>query len=144
MRIRVLVLLCLVAALPLQAAECGRLSIFHHPPEARDLYPVALYRIDGNSKVHTREIFRVAPGKHVVEMHELISDPMLRRKPSYRQRPKALTIDVEPGYTYKLAARFIRKKRLDVGPDGNYWEPVVWKVQAQSCEMKRPDIVPEP
>ncbi len=144
MKIRWMALCLLAASLPLQAAECGRISIFHTPPESRDLYPVALFRIDGNSKVHTREIFRVSPGKHVVEMHELITDPMLRRKPSYRQRAKALSIDVEPGYTYKLAARFIRKHRLDVGPEGNYWEPVVWKVQAQACDMKRPDIAPEP
>ena len=141
---RWLLVILATLAFSAQAAECGRISIFHTPPAARDLYPVLLLRLDGNNKVHTREIFRVAPGRHVVEMHELITDPMLRRKPNYRQRAKALTIDVEPGYTYKLAARFIHKKRLDVGPDGNYWEPVVWKVQAQACEMKRPDILPEP
>ncbi len=124
------------------ADDCGRISVFHTPPEAKDLYPVVLLRIDGNNKVHTREIFRVAPGKHVVEMHELISDPMLRRKPTFRQQAKPLVIDVEPGYTYKLAARFIRKNRLDVGKDAGYWEPVVWKVQSQRCAMDKPDVEP--
>ncbi len=143
MRAKGWLLTLFLLALQARAAECGRISVFQTPPQARDLYPVALLRIDGNNKVHTREIFRVAPGRHVVEMHELITDPMLRRKPGFRQRAKALEVDVQPGYTYKLAARFIRSQRLDVGRDAAYWEPVVWRVEAQKCEMKRPDVLPE-
>ncbi|MDN7138489.1 PDZ domain-containing protein [Pseudidiomarina sp. 1ASP75-14] len=113
-------------------ANCGRVSVFVTPPEARDLYPAYFVSIDGDNVLTRKPIFKLSPGKHSIEVHELISDPWVRRSRSINQ-PKQLELNVEPDTTYYIAARFIREKRLSSVRE-EYWEPVVWREVKQQCD----------
>lgn len=111
---------------------CGRISVFATPPQARDLYPAYFAEIDGENPPPRRSIIKLSPGKHVIELHELISDPWVRRKRGL-QEAKAIEIDIKADTTYYLAAKFIREKRLNTFRE-EYWEPVVWREIKQECE----------
>lgn len=138
---RLFLLILLLIPVLSQSAPCGRVSKFLTPPSGRDLYPADFVTIDGNHKVHTRSEFRLAPGKHVIELVEYITDPMLTLKPHQRQKRKTLTLEVEPDLNYYIGAEFIRKNRQDFR-NQSYWQPVVWKVKEKSCQMKKPDVKP--
>lgn len=111
---------------------CGRVSVFATPPQTRDLYPAYFSQIDGENAPPRRAIIKLSPGKHVIELHELISDQWVRRKKGI-QRAKAIEIDVQADTTYYLAAKFVREKRLSTFKE-EYWEPVVWREIEQACE----------
>lgn len=111
---------------------CGRISVFATPPETRDLYPAYFAQIDGENAPPRRSIIQLSPGKHVIELHELISDPWVRRK-SGLQHAKAIEIDIQADTTYYLAAKFIPEKRLKTFNE-EYWEPVVWREVEQACK----------
>lgn len=111
---------------------CGRVSVFATPPQTLDLYPAYFSQIDGENAPPRRAIIKLSPGKHVIELHELISDQWVRRKKSLQQS-KAIEIDVQADTTYYLAAKFVREKRLSTFKE-EYWEPVVWREIEQACE----------
>lgn len=111
---------------------CGRISVFATPPQARDLYPAYFAEIDGENPPPRRSIIKLSPGTHVIELHELISDPWVRRKKGIQQA-KAIEIDIKADTTYYLAAKFVREKRLSTFKE-EYWEPVVWREIKQECE----------
>lgn len=113
-------------------ASCGRVSVFVTPPQTRDLFPAYFVRIDDDNVLTRRPIVKLSPGKHTVEMHELIDDPWVRRSRSINQA-KSIEIDVKADTTYYLAARFVREKRLSTVNE-EYWEPVVWREVEQECE----------
>ncbi|RUO62108.1 PDZ domain-containing protein [Pseudidiomarina insulisalsae] len=111
---------------------CGRISVFATPPQSRDLYPAYFSEIDGENAPPRRSIIKLTPGKHVIELHELIADQWLRRTKQLQQA-KPIEIDVKADTTYYLAAKFIREKRLSTYRE-EYWEPVVWREVKQECE----------
>ncbi|WP_417689595.1 PDZ domain-containing protein [Pseudidiomarina sp.] len=111
---------------------CGRISVFATPPQTRDLYPAYFAEIDGENPPPRRSIIKLSPGTHVIELHELISDPWVRRKKGIQQA-KAIEIDIKADTTYYLAAKFVREKRLSTFKE-EYWEPVVWREIKQECE----------
>ncbi|MGQ4275642.1 PDZ domain-containing protein [Pseudidiomarina sp. E22-M8] len=113
-------------------ANCGRVSVFVTPPQARDLFPAYFVRIDDDNVLTRRPIVKLSPGKHKVELHELIDDPWVRRSRSINQA-KTIEIDVKADTTYYFAARFVRDKRLST-VDEEYWEPVIWRQVEQECE----------
>ncbi|RUO55422.1 PDZ domain-containing protein [Pseudidiomarina homiensis] len=111
---------------------CGRISVFATPPQTRDLYPAYFSQIDGENAPPRRSIVKLSPGKHVIELHELISDQWVRRKKGIQQA-KAIEIDIKADTTYYLAAKFVREKRLSTFKE-EYWQPVVWREIEQACE----------
>lgn len=114
------------------ADQCGKVSVFVTPPQARDLYPAYFARIDGDNAPPRKPIIKLTPGEHVIELYELIDDPWVRR-PRSGVSAKPLTITIEPNTTYYLAAKFNRNKRLS-SINEMYWEPVVWKEVEQTCK----------
>lgn len=111
---------------------CGRISVFATPPQTRDLYPAYFSEIDGENAPPRRSIIKLSPGKHIIELHELIADQWVRRKKGL-QEAKPIEIDIKANTTYYLAAKFIREKRLSTFNE-EYWEPVVWREIEQQCE----------
>lgn len=111
---------------------CGRVSVFVEPPESRDLYPAYIRTIDDKNVISQLAIFKLKPGVHVIDVHELIERRTLRPS-KMLQQAKTLEITVEPNKTYYIAAKYNRDERFSAR-DGKYWDPVVWKVVEQSCE----------
>lgn len=120
-------------------SSCGRLSVFDSMPRSQQLYPAVLIAIDGQTPgPSSSEVFRLEPGRHVLRVAEAI-DPKqfdslqrLARDRSQRDRYKELTVDVQPGITYRLASRFDIDQRNSIR-DGAYWEPVIWKELPETC-----------
>ncbi|WP_168204201.1 PDZ domain-containing protein [Aliikangiella coralliicola] len=112
---------------------CGEVSVFFRPPETKDIYPAFINTIDDRGVIRTRHSFRLSPGKHIIKLHELITDPFLRRTRGM-QKAKPIEIDVKPNMTYYLGAKFIRAKRSRVFKE-LYWEPVIWRTSERECEL---------
>lgn len=115
---------------------CGRISVFFRPPEARDLFPAFVNKIDDKNVISSRNTFRLPPGKHVIKIHELIIDPFLMGRRHTRQKSKTIEIDVKPNFTYHLAAKFLREYATKTIREEGFWEPVVWKVSQDKCELQ--------
>lgn len=126
-----------VAGAPAQVADgsCGRISAFHVAPRSQDLYAAKILAIDGAIPgPRSQHTFRVAPGRHLVEVAEQIDTQDLStvHTRARRHRNKIFEIVVEPGMTYLVAARFNEDRQHDVA-NGEYWDPVVWKTVAEAC-----------
>lgn len=115
---------------------CGRISVFFRPPEARDLFPVYVDKIDDKNVISSRNTYRLPIGKHVIKIHELITDPFLRRGKTTWQKSKTIEIDVKPNFTYHLAAQFLRERATETIREEGFWEPVVWKESQEKCESR--------
>jgi hypothetical protein len=120
-------------------SSCGRISVFDIAPRAQKLYPAVLIAIDGKLPGPTdADVFRVTPGRHQLKVAEAIdwrqfSDlQRLQRDRTVRDRYKVIEVDVQPGITYRLAARFHLEERNSIR-DGAYWEPVIWKESPEHC-----------
>lgn len=85
-----------------------------------------------------RSQLRLSGGVQVVEVIEAIPDAALPREAlrdrrwMNNPRPKAVTIDVEPGQRYAVAARLVQPDPEGVRSNA-YWEPVVWRQEAIAC-----------
>lgn len=112
--------------------QCGRVSVFFTPPQARDEYPAFIEAIDGKGVLSTKDNFQLSIGKHTLAVHELITDYRLSRRGAGIEQAKTLTINVEPNVIYYVAAKFIPENRFKLYKD-QYWEPVVWKVADKAC-----------
>jgi hypothetical protein len=123
-----------------QASDtCARISTFDIAPRKQDLHRAILIGVDGGMPGPLDSTsWRIEPGRHVLKLAEAIDarefSPAQQRDRDGRRsnRYKTLEIDAEPGITYRVAAKFIRSKRLDIR-GGGYWEPVIWKESAESC-----------
>lgn len=121
-------------------SNCGRISVFDNAPRGQQLYRAVLIAIDGELPGPTSStVFRLEPGRHVLRVAEAI-DPKqfdsVQRLTRDRRRGddhyKELAVDVQPGITYRLAAKFNYDQRNSIR-DGAYWEPVIWKEIPESC-----------
>ncbi|GEM_PF-1116327 len=114
---------------------CGQVSTFFKPPRTRDLYSVYVSEINDDNVLRSRTTFKLAPGKHKIDVHELIDSTRFTRRSMAIQRAKPITIDVEENVVYYLAARFIPENRQKQRK-GEYWEPVVWKTtEDRACSL---------
>ncbi|MDR0184454.1 hypothetical protein [Lysobacter arvi] len=130
------------SAAPTRAADdarCGRISVFDVAPRSEELYRARVMNIDGRLPGPTgARSFRVTPGRHVLEVAELI-DPeqfndVQRRQRDMRPNPyKELVVDVQPDTTYLLAARLVTARRNFIN-DGSYWEPVIYRQNSEPCQ----------
>lgn len=120
-------------------SECGRISVFDIAPRRQKLYRAILIAIDGQNPGPTHsDSYRVAPGRHTltvaeaIDSHQFSSLKNFERGQRGRERYKELVIDVQPGITYRLAARLNPDKRQEV-QDGGYWDPTIWKEWPETC-----------
>lgn len=120
-------------------SQCGRVSIEPIAPRTRSLFPAKLIAVDdGLPGTSSQQTFRLSPGRHVLLVAEMIereyfsSIANMQRGRQRRDGYKTLEIDIEPGVTYFLAARFDRDRSGRI-LDGGYWQPVLWKERAEPC-----------
>jgi len=120
-------------------SRCGRISVFDVAPRSEELYRARLMNIDGRLPGPAgAKSFRVTPGRHVLEVAELI-DPeqfndVQRRQRDMRPDPyKELVVDVQPDTTYLLGARLVTARRNYI-TDGSYWEPVIYHQNSEPCQ----------
>lgn len=120
-------------------SRCGRISTFDIAPRTQKLYRAVLIAVDGRLPGPSdSEVFRVAPGRHVLTVAEAIDwrhfsgVGQLRRDRRGRDRYRKLEVEVQPGITYRLAARFHVDARHRI-EDNAYWEPVIWKESPEPC-----------
>lgn len=137
-----LALACVLGAAGLAVAEtasaaaCGRISIFDNAPRQKDLHAAFIVNIDGKLPgTNGQTVYRVTPGKHVLEMIEHINNKYLvinDRQRTMARKYKTLTIDVAPNTTYSVAAR-LNQDHAAQWQDGAYWDPVVWNTTTAAC-----------
>jgi hypothetical protein len=121
------------------AQGCGRVSIFDVAPRQRDLHAAVLISIDGErSPFEGQTTFRLSVGRHELKVAEHIDSRYLGFNDRLRNsdpdgRYKTLSVDVAANTTYLLAAQ-LNKDRRNEWRDGAYWEPVIWKQTAETCQ----------
>ncbi|HUD41905.1 MAG TPA: PDZ domain-containing protein [Dokdonella sp.] len=116
---------------------CGRISVFGSPPRSENLHEAKLVAVDGRLPGPTDATsFRLDPGTHILTVGEGIEARYLsfneRLRNAQSNRYKTLSVEVEPGMTYFLAAR-LNPEKVTEAKDGAYWDPVIWKEVAESC-----------
>jgi hypothetical protein len=125
------------AAAPAQSGDtCGRISTFHVAPRSQDMYAARVLKIDGSIPgAVTQETYRVAPGKHTLEVAERIdsNDLSTTFNRARRHRTKTIEVDVAPGATLLVAAHLNKDQQYSFG-DAGFWDPVVWKTISESCD----------
>lgn len=88
--------------------------------------------------LQTRRAVRLEPGTHVLQVSEQIPASALSqvaardRRSAGTPRPRTLTIDVQPGQEYALAARLVPETAHRTRAN-EHWEPVVWRQEARDC-----------
>lgn len=120
-------------------SRCARISVFDIAPRSRQLHRAVLIAVDGRLPGPSDSTsYRVTPGKHVLTVAEAIDSRRFslvqgsQRSRLGDERYKKLEIDVQPGITYRLAARFNLEARGNVR-SGEYWDPVIWKESPETC-----------
>ena len=120
-------------------SRCGRVSVEPVAPRTRNLFPAKLIAVDdGLPGASSQQTFRLSPGRHVLLVAEMIeheyfsSIANMQRGRHRRDGYKTLEVDIQPGVTYFLAARFHRDRSGSI-LDGGYWQPVLWKERVEPC-----------
>lgn len=119
----------LTLAVPARGQGWGWVLSIPYALSQEQIYKVRLLDIDGAPQ---KELIRyaVAPGKHTFTVQMMLDidwEPDLSA--SARQPPvKRITLDVERGRTYQLAARVDIDAPVEAQLDQSYWEPFVYRV----------------
>lgn len=135
-----LAVLALCLGTTAQASTCGRISTFDIAPRSESLFPAVLIAVNGRLPGPTSaDQWRLPPGRHTLTVAEAIESnrftPSQNRERDgrrVRDRYKTLVVEIEPGITYRLAARFIPEGRSQVRRNA-HWEPVIWKQSPEPC-----------
>jgi hypothetical protein len=121
------------------ADSCGRISVFDVAPRNQQLYRAVLIAVDGRLPGPTDSpSYRVTPGRHVlrvaeaIDAHQFSAVNQYKRDRRGRERYEEIEVDVQPGTTYRLAAKFNLDRRHEIR-DGGYWDPVIWKEDTERC-----------
>jgi hypothetical protein len=95
--------------------------------------------IDGRAPAPTSgPAYRVSTGRHLLTVAERIDSSQfgdLQRFQRDRRSDggyKELEVDVRPGVTYRIGARFILERRSFIR-DNSYWEPVIYAEADEPC-----------
>ncbi|PXF62897.1 hypothetical protein [Kangiella spongicola] len=116
---------------------CGVVTLLMTPKIAQDIYNVEAAQLDGDNVISSKVIFKLKAGAHSFKLYDKIpSDKVVS---SFRQRRpykvgKTFEVKIEPNKRYYLAAKFDRTKRWKT-KDGEYWEPMLWKVEDYECSL---------
>ena len=120
-------------------SRCGRISVFDIASRRQQLYRAVLIAIDGKLPgPASSESYRLEPGTHTltvaeaIDSHKFSATQVFERGRLGRERYKTLTVEVQPGITYRLASRFHPEERGRIR-DGAYWEPTIWKESPEAC-----------
>jgi hypothetical protein len=119
-------------------STCGRVSQLFVGSRSRAEFPLVIIAVDGQLPGPTRsDTFRVDPGLRRITLAEAI-DPrefsdaaLLRRSRDGMAFRHDLQLEVLPGMTYRLAARF--QGQVGMLRDNSYWQPVVVSEKAEAC-----------
>jgi hypothetical protein len=114
--------------------QCGIISIYKQPPQAKNIYWVNINMVDGVPVGSGSHTFQLSPGIHKIKVIEQITDSYFTRRRGEMLNYKEFEINVEPNKKYYLGAKFIRKHRSKL-KTGEYWEAVVWKTSDRDCEV---------
>lgn len=121
-------------------STCGRISVFDVAPRSQHLYRAVLIAVDGKLPgPASADTYRLSPGTHRLTVAEAIdarqfdSVQRVQRDRLRKDRYKHIDIEVQPGITYRLAARYHLEERHSIR-DGAYWEPVIWKETPERCQ----------
>ncbi|QDP00453.1 hypothetical protein [Thalassotalea sp. PS06] len=120
---------------PVVDNSCGIISVYRQPPEAKNIYPVNINKIDNFVVPDKSAQFQLSPGTHKIKLIELISDSYFTRRRGDMKNFKDFEIVIEPNKKYYLGAKYVRKNRSKL-KTGEYWEPIVWKTTDMDCSMK--------
>ena len=120
-------------------STCGRVSVFDAAPRGKQIYRAVLIAVDGALPgPPSSDTYRLDPGRRRLTVAEAIDPEQFgsvqrtQRDRQGRERYKDLIIDVQPGMTYRLGARYILEQRNSIR-DNAYWEPVIWAEAAETC-----------
>ncbi|NMP17806.1 hypothetical protein [Thalassotalea sp. Y01] len=116
--------------------ECGYVSIFLKPPEAKEIYTVRFDKINGEHRIRDRNQVTLPVGQYTVEVidHINLNDFSFNVRPTRAKEAKSIVIDVKANTSYYLGAEFFRDKKYKVY-ENEYWQPVVWKETDKACEL---------
>lgn len=116
-------------AAPARGQDWGWVLSIPYALSQEHVYKVRVLDIDGEPQ---KELLRyaVAPGTHTLTVQMMLDvewEPDLSA--GARQPPvKRLTLDIERGRTYQLAARVDVEAPVESQLDQSYWEPFVYQV----------------
>ena len=116
-------------AAPARGQDWGWVLSIPYALSQEQIYKVRLLDIDGAPQ---KELLRyaVAPGEHTLTVQMMLDvewEPDLSE--SARQPPvKRITLNVERGRTYQLAARVDIEAPIEAQLDQSYWEPFLYRV----------------
>jgi hypothetical protein len=113
---------------------CGRVSIGLFTPEARDIYPATIHKIDDDNLKRNRNSFKLPIGKHTIFINEHINIKNFNNNSRSRRKAKSIEIDVKQHTTYHIGAKFNRNNKFKVR-NGEYWTPTVWKKSNRECNL---------
>ena len=91
---------------------------FRNPPRPQ-FAPARLIVLDGQNISAARPTYRVRPGEHEIVIVAAISDATGMSGSARNQGQGNVTIMVEQGKRYKIAAQ-------STGARGDQWKPVIW------------------
>jgi hypothetical protein len=118
------------------ATGCGRLSLLDLAPRQQQLYGAVILLVDGKSPGPSGAAsYRVDAGTHELLVAERIPTKVMGMGefPSLRRnKPKPLTVTVQPNTTVMIAAHFNEDHAVELN-SGGYWDPVAWKEVAETC-----------
>ena len=118
------------------AHACGRISLVDLAPRQQHLYGATVLLVDGVSPGPSgASNYRVSAGDHELMVGERIPTKVMGMgdlASLRRNRPKTLSVTVKPNTTVLIAARFNESQASQLN-QGNYWEPVAWKVVVETC-----------
>ena len=114
--------------------QCGRVSVFFKPPQNERFFHTSIFNVNDNNVNIAKTTHQLPLGKNTISVTNsggLFTGNSKRR---YKGSGKAVEIIVKPNMTYHIAAKFISEKRYQIRNDED-WEPVVWKITEQKCEL---------
>ncbi|GAA0211332.1 hypothetical protein GCM10009123_18120 [Kangiella japonica] len=118
-------------------SACGVVTLLLTPRISEDIYNVEASQLDGDNIISSKVIFKLKAGSHSFKLYDKIpSDKVVsdfRKRRSYKIG-KTFVVNVEPNKRYYLASKFDRTKRWKTR-NGEYWEPMVWKVEDYECSL---------
>ena len=117
---------------------CGRISTFDVAPRGDRVFHATILQIDGITPGPSgQETYRVSAGQHKLLVAEDIPTRQMGVGPlatlrSQRDHSKELLIDVKPGTTAMVGAKFHQDRATNVA-HGEYWDPIVWREETLNC-----------
>lgn len=117
---------------------CGHISTFDVAPRGEQLYHAKILLLDGKTPGPSgQENYRVSVGPHKLLVAEDIPTKQMgvgdfASLRSRQDTHKELTVDVKPGTTAMIGAKFHQDKASSFA-HGEYWDPVVWRESSEGC-----------